>query len=85
MAKKNDAMYSLTTRLSPRDLLAVKTLANKNGVTESAYARMLISSSVDVVTTAVPEEELIRLKSATVSRRKHKSVWNRIIDRIKGR
>lgn len=85
MAKKNDAMCSLTTRLSPRDLLAVRILANKNGVTESAYARMLISSSVDVVTTVVPEEELIRLKSATVSHRKHKSVWSRIVDRIKRR
>lgn len=85
MAKKDEIMCSLTTRLPPRDFLAVSILAGKNGVTESAYVRMLISSSVDVVTTEVPEDELIQLKSATLRRRKPKTLWQKFRSYIKRR
>lgn len=83
MAKNDGVMHSLTTKVPPRDFLAVKILAGKNGVTESAYLRMLITSTIDVVTTEVPEEELIRLKSATLHHRKPKTLWQKLRKYIK--
>ena len=85
MAKKDEVMYSLTTRVPPRDFLAVKILAGRNGITESAYLRMLITSTVDVATTEVPEEELIQLKSATLHHRKPKTLWQKLRSYVKRR
>lgn len=72
MGKKNEVLHSLTTRLPPRDFLAVQLCAAEKNMTESAYVRWLVSNSVDVQQMPVPEDYLIRLKSATVRHRKIK-------------
>lgn len=51
-------MISLTTRLSVRDFLAVKQVAKKQGLTESAWVRWLITNSVDIHTEPVDEVEI---------------------------
>ena len=80
MSKKDDVLHSLTTRLPAREFLAVQILAKKNNMTESAWVRDVLCNTVDIHTTEVPEEDIERLKSATVRHRKvKKQSWLRKI------
>lgn len=66
-------MFSLTTKLSARDLIAVRQLANTNGMTESAWLRDLIRNQVDVHTEPVQEELIQELLLNGRNRRPRKS------------
>lgn len=70
MARKNELLCSLTTRLQPRDFIAVKMRAAEKHMTESAYIRWLVSNSVEISTTEVNEAELAALKETASIRRK---------------
>lgn len=70
MSRKNELLCSLTTRLHPRDFIAVKMMAAEKRMTESAYVRWLVSNSVEVATTEVSEAELDALKHKTATARK---------------
>lgn len=72
-------MFSLTTKLKPRDFIAVSHIATRNGMTESAWVRELIERQIDVYTEEVGEEEIDRLRvnGRRSVPKKRKSPWYR--------
>lgn len=67
-------MESLTTRLQPRDYLAVKKISARCNMTPSEWVRNLIEGNVEVRTEPVKEDdiELLNRKSKVKMEKKRK-------------
>ena len=85
MAKTSDALVSLTTRIPPREYLAIGILSKARNQTPSEWLRIMICNDVEIVATPVPEEELIQLKSAVIRKRKPQTLWQRFRAKVRAK
>lgn len=63
MRPNQEKLVSVTTRIPPRDFIALSSIAKRNNKTVSGHLRWLIANNMDVYTEAVPEDAIRELLS----------------------
>lgn len=73
MKERKNRLVNLSTKITPRDYLAIRNLAAREGISESAWMRKFVENDITIQTERVNEIERDMLQEMVNNHNKKKS------------